>query len=66
MIDIKWVFINRLNEYGEVTRNKDRLVCKGYTQVEGVDLEEFFSPISRMEEIVLILSYACSKKIKVY
>jgi hypothetical protein len=42
------------------------LVCKGYTQVEGIDFEETFSPVSRMEAIRLILAYACSKNIKVY
>jgi hypothetical protein len=55
-----------LNEYGHVTRNKYRLVCKGYAQVEGVDFEETFSPVARMEAIQLILAYACSKIIKVY
>jgi hypothetical protein len=42
------------------------LVCKGYAQVEGIDFEETFSPVSRMEAIILILAYACSKNIKVY
>jgi hypothetical protein len=42
------------------------LVCKGYAQVEGIDLEETFSPVSIMESIRLILTYACSKNIKVY
>jgi hypothetical protein len=60
------IFRNKLNEYGQVTRNEARLVCKGYAQVEVIDFEETFSPISRMEEIKLILSYACSKNIKVY
>jgi hypothetical protein len=36
MICTKWVFRNKLNEDGQVTRNKETLVCKGYTQVEGV------------------------------
>jgi hypothetical protein len=36
VIGIEWVFINKMNEYGEVTRNKARLLCKGYTQVEGI------------------------------
>jgi hypothetical protein len=42
------------------------LVCKGYEQVEGIDFEETFAPISRMETIRLLLAYACSKNIKVY
>jgi hypothetical protein len=51
VIGTKWVFRNKLNEYGKVTRNKYRLVCKGYTQVEGIDFEETFSQIARMEAI---------------
>jgi hypothetical protein len=66
VIGTKWVFINKLNEYGQVTRNKAILVCKGYAQVEGVDFEETFALVVRMETIRLILSYACSKRIKVY
>jgi hypothetical protein len=42
------------------------LVCKGYTQVEGIDFEETFAPVARMEEICLLLAYACSKNIKMY
>jgi hypothetical protein len=64
VIDTKWVFRNKLNEYGQVTRNKSRLVCKGYAQVEGIDVEETFAPVARMEAICLLLSYACSKNIK--
>ena len=51
VIGTKWVFRNKLNEDEQVTRNKARLVCKGYAQVEGIDFEETFSPISRMEVI---------------
>jgi hypothetical protein len=51
VIDTKWIYRNKLNEDGQVTRNKAILVCKGYAQVEGVDFEETFSPISRMEAI---------------
>jgi hypothetical protein len=46
VIGTKWVFRNKLNEDGQVTNNKDRLVCKGYTQVEGIE-EEMFSPVAR-------------------
>jgi hypothetical protein len=51
VIGTKWVFRNKLNEYGHVTRKKDRLVCKRYARVEGIDFEETFSPIARMEAI---------------
>jgi hypothetical protein len=51
LIGTKWVFRNKLNEDGHVTRNKARLVCKGYVQVEGIKFEETFAPVSRMEAI---------------
>ena len=66
VIGTKWVFRNKLNEDGHVTKNKIRLVCKGYAQVEGVYFEETLSPVSIMEAIIMILAYACSKRIKVY
>jgi len=66
MIDTKWVFQNKLNESGHVTKNKARLVCKGYAQVEGIEFEEMFFPVARMEPIILILAYVCSRKINVY
>jgi hypothetical protein len=51
VIDTKWVYMNKLNEDGQVTKNKARLVCKGYAQVEGINFEETFTPVSRMEAI---------------
>jgi hypothetical protein len=66
VIGTKFTFRNKLNEDGHVTRNKARLVCKGYAQIEGVDFEETFAPVARMESIHLILAYACSKNVKVY
>jgi hypothetical protein len=45
------VGIQKLNEDGKVTRNKDRLVCKGYAHVEGIKFEETFAPVVRMEAI---------------
>ena len=40
VIGTKWVFWNKLNEEGKVIRNKVKLVCKGYAQIEGIDFEE--------------------------
>ena len=60
------MFRNKLNEDGQVTRNKARLVCKGYAEVEGIDFDETFAPVARMEAIQMFLAYACSRKIKVY
>jgi hypothetical protein len=45
VLGTKWIFRNKLNEDGQFTRNKARLVCKGYTQVEGIEFEETFSQL---------------------
>jgi hypothetical protein len=66
VIGTKWVFKNKLNEDRHIKRNKSRLVCKGYTLVEGIDFEETFSSVARMEAIRLLLDYACSNNIKLY
>ena len=66
VIGTKWVFRKKLIDHGQVTINKPWLVCKGYAQVEGIDFDETFSPVARMEAIRMILTYACSKIIKVY
>ena len=60
VIGTKWVFRNKLNE-GQITRNKERLVCKGYAQVQGIGFDETFTSMSRMEAIRIISAYACSK-----
>jgi len=49
---------DKLNEDGQVTRDKVRLVCKEYVEVEGIEFEKKNSPIARMEEIRMILAYA--------
>lgn len=48
VIGTKWIFRNKLNENGEVTRNKVRLVCKGYAQEEGIDYGETFALVARL------------------
>eukprot|EP00253_Pinus_taeda_P006803 PITA_06803 len=56
VIGTKWVFKNKLNENGEVIRNKARLVCKGYAQQEEIDFEEIFAPVARLEAIRMFLA----------
>ena len=51
MIDTKWIFHNKTSEEGNVIRNKARLVAQGYSQMEGVDYDETFAPVARMESI---------------
>ncbi|KAK0583607.1 hypothetical protein LWI29_000140 [Acer saccharum] len=59
VIGTKWVFRNKTDESGKIVRNKARLVAQGYTQVEGVDFDETFAPVARLESIRLLLSIAC-------
>jgi hypothetical protein len=66
VIGSKWIFKNKLNEQRQVVRNKARLVCKGYAQIEGLDFDETFVPIAILEAIRMFLSYACHKRFKVY
>ena len=56
----------RINEHGHVTRSKAILVCKGYAQVEGVDFEETFAPVERIEAIGMFLAFAGYKNFRVY
>jgi cobalamin biosynthesis protein CobT len=58
VVGIKWVFCNKQDEHGVVTRNKARLMAKGYSQVEGLDFGETYAPISRLESIRILLAYA--------
>lgn len=66
VIGKKWIFKNKLNENGEVIRNKARLVCKGYAQQEGIDFEETFAPVARLEVIRMFLALSSFKKFKVF
>ncbi|GKB70109.1 putative ribonuclease H-like domain-containing protein [Tanacetum coccineum] len=57
-IGTKWVYRNKKDERGKVVRNKARLVAQGYTQEEGIDYDEVFAPVARIEAIRLFLTYA--------
>ena len=66
VIGTKWIFKKKLNENGEIIKNKARLVCKGYSQVEGIDFEETFTPVERLEDIRMFLAFACLRNFKIY
>nr|GEW24707.1 reverse transcriptase domain-containing protein [Tanacetum cinerariifolium] len=65
-IGSKWVFRNKKDERGTVIRNKARLVAQGHTQEEGIDYEEVFAPVVRIEAIRLFLAYASFMGFMVY
>nr|GEZ38595.1 hypothetical protein [Tanacetum cinerariifolium] len=66
VINMKWLWKNKRDEENTVIRNKSRLVAKGYAQKEGVDFEESFAPVSRLEAIRLFITYAAHKSFTVY
>nr|GEW11166.1 putative ribonuclease H-like domain-containing protein [Tanacetum cinerariifolium] len=65
-IGTKWVFRNKKDERGIVVRNKARLVAQGHTQEEGIDYEEVFALVARIEAIKLFLAYASFMGFMVY
>ncbi|GKB85789.1 putative ribonuclease H-like domain-containing protein [Tanacetum coccineum] len=65
-IGTKWVFRNKRDERGIVIKNKARLVAQGYTQEEGINYDEVFTPVSKIEAIRLFLAYASFKDFVVY
>ena len=58
IIGTKWIFKNKQDEHGTIIRNKARLVAQGYSQVEGLDFDENFAPVARLEYIHMYLDYA--------
>ena len=58
-IGTKWVFQTKLDESGIIVRNKDKLVAKGYNQEEGIDYDETYALVARLEAIRLLLAFAC-------
>nr|GEW17323.1 retrovirus-related Pol polyprotein from transposon TNT 1-94 [Tanacetum cinerariifolium] len=61
-----WIYKVKLDECGDVLKNKARLVEKGYRQKEGIDFEESFAPVARIEAIRIFIANATSKNMTVY
>ncbi|GJY24329.1 retrovirus-related pol polyprotein from transposon TNT 1-94 [Tanacetum coccineum] len=66
IIALKWIYKVKLDEYGDVLKNKAGLVAKGYRQEEGLDFEESFTSVARLEAIRIFLANAASKNMTVY
>nr|GEY65902.1 retrovirus-related Pol polyprotein from transposon TNT 1-94 [Tanacetum cinerariifolium] len=66
IIALKWIYKVKLDEYGDVLKNKARLVAKGYRQEEGIDFEESFAPVARIEAIRIFIANAASRNIPIY
>ncbi|GJW59132.1 retrovirus-related pol polyprotein from transposon TNT 1-94 [Tanacetum coccineum] len=66
IIPLKWIFKIKLDEYGDVLKNKARLVAKGYRQEAGIDFEESFAPVARLEAIRLFIAHAASQNMVIY
>ncbi|GJZ00012.1 retrovirus-related pol polyprotein from transposon TNT 1-94 [Tanacetum coccineum] len=66
IIGTKWVYKNKLDENGVVSHNKARLVAQGYNQQEGIDYDETYAPIARLESIRILLPYACALDFKLF
>nr|GFC06896.1 retrovirus-related Pol polyprotein from transposon TNT 1-94 [Tanacetum cinerariifolium] len=66
VITLKWIYKVKLDELGVILKNKARLVARGYRQEEGIDFEESFAPVARLEAIRIFLAYAAHKNMVVY
>ena len=60
-IGLKWVFKVKHDEYGNVVKHKAHLVAKGYVQQQGIDFEEVFAPVVRIESVRLLLALAAQE-----
>jgi hypothetical protein len=65
-IGTKWVWKNKEGEKGEVVRNKSRLVAQGFSQKKGIDYEQTFPPVARLEAIRILLAFPVAKGFKLH
>nr|GEX80303.1 retrovirus-related Pol polyprotein from transposon TNT 1-94 [Tanacetum cinerariifolium] len=65
-IGSKWVFRNKKDKHGTTTKNKARLVAQGYSHEEGINYDETFAPVARMEAIRIFFAFATYMNFKVY
>ncbi|GJZ09558.1 retrovirus-related pol polyprotein from transposon TNT 1-94 [Tanacetum coccineum] len=66
IIVVKWIWKNKTDAENTVIRNKSRLVAKGYGQEEGIDFEESFAPVARLEAVIIFMAYKTHKNFSIY
>ncbi|GJU62225.1 retrovirus-related pol polyprotein from transposon TNT 1-94 [Tanacetum coccineum] len=66
LITLKWIYKVKLNKLGRILKNKARLVARGYRQEEGIDFEESFAPVARLDAIQIFLAFAAHMNMVVY
>ncbi|GJU27536.1 retrovirus-related pol polyprotein from transposon TNT 1-94 [Tanacetum coccineum] len=66
IIALKWIYKVKLDEYGDVLKNKARLVAKRYRQEEGINFEESFAPVARIDAIRIFIANAASKNMTIH
>nr|GEZ65888.1 hypothetical protein [Tanacetum cinerariifolium] len=66
IIRLKWLWKNKKDEDQTVIRNKARLLAKGYAQEEGIDFEESFAPVPRLEAVRIFIAYAAHKSFPIF
>jgi len=62
----RWVFKNKLDESGQVIKNKARLLTQRYNQEEGINFDEIYAPIARLRSIHILLAYTYFMDFKLY
>ncbi|GJY11432.1 retrovirus-related pol polyprotein from transposon TNT 1-94 [Tanacetum coccineum] len=66
IIKVKWIWKNKIDAENTVIRNKSRLVSKGYGQEEGIDFEESFAPVARLEDVRIFMAYTTHKNYPIF
>ncbi|GJS87908.1 retrovirus-related pol polyprotein from transposon TNT 1-94 [Tanacetum coccineum] len=66
LIKLKWIYKVKTDEFGGVLKNKARLVAQGFRQEEGIDFEESFAPVARIEAIRIFVANAAHKNMMIY
>nr|GEW57976.1 retrovirus-related Pol polyprotein from transposon TNT 1-94 [Tanacetum cinerariifolium] len=66
LIKLKWIYKVKIDEFGGVLKNKARLVAQGFRHKEGINFEESFSPVARIEVICIFIANAAHKNMTIF